>query len=192
MTTRLLRACAGLLLLIVGVSASAAAQAPASQDRKAGRGDGVRQGPAAPATTRGVVAPVPPVVPPPPAVERPTAPEPFTYKPEGRRDPFLSLVNRAITSEARPMTKRPEGVPGLSWDEIALRGIFHGPKGPVALVQGPDTKTYQVHVGDRFFDAVVKAITPDSLVVLQEVNDPLSLQKQRESRKTLRVAEEVK
>jgi len=42
------------------------------------------------------------------------------------------------------------------------------------------------------FDAVVKAITADSLVVLQEVNDPLSLQKQRERRKTLRVVEEVK
>jgi hypothetical protein len=88
--------------------------------------------------------------------------------------------------------KKPDGVRGLSWDEISVRGIYMGQKGPVALIQGPDTKTYQVKVGDQLYDALVKAITADSLVVLQEVNDPLSLQKQRERRKSLRVAEEVK
>jgi Tfp pilus assembly protein PilP len=123
-------------------------------------------------------------------VERPASPEIFTYKPEGRRDPFVSLINRAIAE--KPTQKKPDGVRGLSWDEISVRGIYMGQKGPVALIQGPDTKTYQVKVGDQLYDAVVKAITADSLVVLQEVNDPLSLQKQRERRKSLRVAEEVK
>jgi Tfp pilus assembly protein PilP len=124
-------------------------------------------------------------------VERPASPEMFGYKPEGRRDPFVSLINRAI-AENKPAQKKPDGVRGLSWDEISVRGIYMGQKGPVALIQGPDTKTYQVKVGDQLYDALVKAITADSLVVLQEVNDPLSLQKQRERRKSLRVAEEVK
>jgi Tfp pilus assembly protein PilP len=133
----------------------------------------------------------PTVVPPPPAVARPVGQEAYSYKSEGRRDPFLSLVNRG--TESRPVQKKPEGLRGLTFDEIALRGILQGGRpGAIAIVQAPDTRTYRVHVGDQLYDAVVKAITADSLVVLQEVSDPLSLQKQIERRKTLRVVEEVK
>ena len=131
-----------------------------------------------------------PADPPPPAVQRPAPQEAYSYKPEGRRDPFLSLVGRG--SDSRPAQKKPDGVRGLTFDEIVLRGIMQTASGTVAIIQAPDTKTYRVRVGDQFYDAVIKAITADSLVVLQEVNDPLSLQKQRERRKTLRVAEEVK
>jgi Tfp pilus assembly protein PilP len=130
------------------------------------------------------------VVPPaPPVVERPAGPDGYAYKADGRRDPFVNLVNRA--TENRPAMKKAEGLRGMSFDEITLKGTYQSPGGVVALVQGPDSRTYRVRVGDQLFDAVVKAITADSLVVLQEVNDPLSLQKQRERRKTLRV-EEVK
>ncbi len=207
MTTPL-RACASVLLAalcasgaVVPVAAQAPAQkkpaaAPAKNQPAAARGPQVPAQPkkpaaVAPAKSQPVATPEPPPAAAPPDVERPPAPESYSYKPEGRRDPFLSLVNRAVLSD-RPSMKKPEGLRGLSWDEITLRGIFQGRKGVVALVQGPDTRTYQVRVGDQFFDAVVKTITADSLVVLQEVNDPLSLQKQRERRKTLRVAEEVK
>jgi Tfp pilus assembly protein PilP len=204
-----LRACAGLLLAALcasGVVVSATAQAPA-QKKPATAAPAKNQPaavpvtppaqpkkpvPAAAAKSQPAATPVPPAPVAPPDVERPSGPESYSYKPEGRRDPFLSLVNRAVLSDNRPSLKKPEGLRGLSWDEITLRGIFQGRKGAVALVQGPDTRTYQVRAGDQFFDAVVKAITADSLVVLQEVNDPLSLQKQRERRKTLRVAEEVK
>jgi hypothetical protein len=60
------------------------------------------------------------------------------------------------------------------------------------MVLAPDGKTYIVHVNDRLVDGVVKQITPQGIVVLQEVNDPLSLVKQREVRKNLRSAEEGK
>ncbi len=117
--------------------------------------------------------------------------ETFSYRPEGRRDPFLSLINRV--ADNRATAKRPEGVRGLSFNDIVLRGILQGGKPTaIAIVQAPDNKSYRLHVGDQLFDAVVKAITNDSLVVMQEVNDPLSLQKQAERRKTLRVVEEVK
>ena len=52
------------------------------------------------------------------------------------------------------------------------------------------TTSYVPTIGSR--TAVVKAITVDSMLILQEVNDPLSLTKQREIRKTLRAVEEVK
>src|SRR4051812_28222901 len=40
------------------------------------------------------------------------APSPaYSYSPEGRRDPFVSLIGRG--SDARPAGSRPTGVPGL-------------------------------------------------------------------------------
>jgi hypothetical protein len=60
------------------------------------------------------------------------------------------------------------------------------------MIQGPDSKTYIVHQGDRLSDGKIKTITPTGLVVVQDVNDPLSLVKQREVRKLLRSLEDVK
>jgi hypothetical protein len=60
------------------------------------------------------------------------------------------------------------------------------------MVQGPDNKTYVVHQGDKFADGVVKSVTPQGLVIVQDVHDPLSLVKQREIRKLLRSVEEAK
>ena len=54
------------------------------------------------------------------------------------------------------------------------------------MVQGPDNKTYLVRQNDKLLDGTVKAITAQGLVILQEVNDPLSLVKQKEVRKMLR------
>ncbi len=122
----------------------------------------------------------------PPAVEQ----ESFSYRAEGRRDPFLALVRRG--PEGRAGGKRPEGVAGLAVSEIALKGTMLYRGGYVALVQGPDTKTFIVHPNDRLLDGTVKAITADSIVMVQDVDDPLSLVKQREVRTTLRVAQEIK
>ena len=43
-----------------------------------------------------------------------------------------------------------------------------------------------VNAGDRVMDGTVKSITQDAVVFSQNVNDPLSLVKQREVRKTIR------
>ena len=62
----------------------------------------------------------------------------------------------------------------------------------IAMIQGPDNKTYIVHQGDKLLDGTIKSVTPQGLIVIQEVNDPLSLVKQREIRKFLRSVEDVK
>jgi len=128
-----------------------------------------------------------------PAVQAP-APAPtetYSYRSEGRRDPFVSLVNRGV--EPQPGQPRPTGIAALSASEVSLRGIVQSRGRYLAIVQGPDARRpYIVHVNERFADGVVKAITADSMLILQEVNDPLSLTKQREIRKTLRAVEEVK
>ena len=61
--------------------------------------------------------------------------------------------------------------------------------GFIALLQAPDRKTYNVRVGDKLFDGTVKSINQEKVVFSQDVNDPLSLVKQREVPKPVRQAE---
>ena len=118
----------------------------------------------------------------------PTA-EPYTYNPEGRRDPFVSLVARG----AQPTSGRHvEGVSGLTTAEIVLTGVLQSRGGFVALVKGPDGKTFNAHVNDRLADGTIRSITPQGMVIMQEVNDPLSLVKVKEVRKGLRASDDVK
>jgi Tfp pilus assembly protein PilP len=127
-----------------------------------------------------------------PAAPAPAAPVPqgatggagYSYDPAGRRDPFVSLTARG--GELPPPGSRPSGPAGLLVNEITLKGVLKSPKGYIALVQAPDNRTYMMHAGDKVFDGTVKAITQDALVFSQDVNDPLSLVKQREVRKAIR------
>jgi type IV pilus assembly protein PilP len=130
---------------------------------------------------------------PPAAVPQAAAAPAFVYNPEGRRDPFVSLVRRAAEARER-QGKQPSagGVSGFLVSELTLKGVMVSRGERVALVTGPDAKTYLVRVNDRLLDGTVRAITADSLVCLQDVNDPLSLTKQREVRMTLRAVTEAK
>jgi Tfp pilus assembly protein PilP len=148
---------------------------------------GLQAQPAQPATpqTPSTTAGQPPA----PTPEAPPA-ETYTYQPEGRRDPFVSLMGTG--AEPRVTSKRGDGAAGMTLAEISVRGIVQSRGELVAMVQGPDNKTYIVHQGDKLADGTIKTITPQGLVVIQEVNDPLSLVKQREVRKLLRSLEDAK
>jgi len=115
----------------------------------------------------------------------------YAYNPEGRRDPFVSLLKRAADVKSR-QGKAPAGVAGFLVSELSLKGIMLSRGDHVALVTGPDNKTYMVRANDRLLDGSVRAITADTLVCLQDVNDPLSLTKQREVRLTLRAVADAK
>jgi Tfp pilus assembly protein PilP len=135
----------------------------------------------------------PPASPPVEAQAKPQAPAGapavgYSYNAEGRRDPFISLTGRG-TGGSEPAS-RPAGLPGLLINEVSLKGIVKEAAGFYGLVQGGDAKTYTIRIGDRLMDGTVKAITADAVVFSQDVNDPLSLQKQREIRKSLRPGEE--
>ncbi len=80
-------------------------------------------------------------------------------------------------------------MPGLLINEISVKGILKDRAGFVAMIQGPDNKTYVIKAGDRLLDGNVKSIVQDAVVFSQEVNDPLSLVKQKEIRKSLRSAD---
>ncbi|MDP2321870.1 MAG: pilus assembly protein PilP [Acidobacteriota bacterium] len=143
------------------------------------------QKPKAPAPAAPAAAPGPPLPAPPPN---------FQYSTDGRRDPFVDLVNRGSDTVRgnNASAKRPDGVPGLETNAIVVRGIMLSRGAFLAMVAGPDGKVFTVRAGDKLFDGVIRTITAQAVVILQEVNDPLSLEKQREVRKFLRGGEEVK
>ena len=85
-----------------GRGAPAAAQPPATPP-PAGRGAGPAGAPA-----------------PTPAPAEPLAPQGYTYNPEGRRDPFVSLVRRGSETGTVP-GERPPGLAGMTSAEIALK-----------------------------------------------------------------------
>lgn len=116
----------------------------------------------------------------------------YSYNPEGRRDPFVSLLKGGTDARTARPAGGVDGVAGLSVTEISVRGVVAGRSGYIAMVQGPDNKTYLVRQNDRLLDGTVKTVNAQGLVVLQEVNDPLSLVKQKEIRKMLRGLEEGK
>jgi Tfp pilus assembly protein PilP len=125
-------------------------------------------------------------------VQAPLEPAGYTYNPEGRRDPFVSLLRRGTTTTRGGVGAtgvRPAGLAGLDTAEVTLRGTVRSREGFVAILQGADQKTYIVRAGDKLFDGTVRTISQNDMVILQQVNDPLSLEKQREVRKVLRQAE---
>ena len=139
----------------------------------------------------------PSTTPPPPtpqtpasAAATPPAQEAYTYRADGRRDPFLSLVG--LGNEGKLTSRRGEGPTGLSVAEVSVRGVMQSRGALVAMIQGPDNKTHIVHAGDKLLDGTIKSVTPQGLIIVQEVNDPLSLSKTREVRKLLRSLEDAK
>jgi Tfp pilus assembly protein PilP len=137
-----------------------------------------------------------PAAPPPPQAQAPappakdTAPAPpadFSYAIEARRDPFVSLINRGTETKPSPSkVARPEGIAGVLVDEVAVRGIVQTRGAWVAMIAAPNGRTYTVRPGDRLMDGNVHTITGESVVLTQEVKDPLSLAKRREVSKPLR------
>lgn len=124
---------------------------------------------------------------PPAAESAPIPPAHYAYEAESRRDPFLSLVH-AGTDRTKTPTKgtRPDGLAGILVDEVAVRGILQSRGTWVAMIAAPNGRSYTIRAGDRLMDGSVRAITGQAVVLMQEVNDPLSLEKQREVRKQLR------
>ena len=110
-------------------------------------------------------------------LEEPSTPESYHYDPQGRRDPFQSLIGPAPKRQSGQVP----GPPGFLIDEIKLQGVVKTrEQGLVAMVNGPDNKGYLIKVGDKVLDGEVIRITPTSVVFRQEVNDPTRIERFRE------------
>jgi Tfp pilus assembly protein PilP len=115
-------------------------------------------------------------------LEEPATTDTYRYDPEGRRDPFRSLIGPAPKHDTG---QRPEGVPGFLIDEIKLQGVINTRHGLSGMISGPDNKGYLLRVGDKLFDGEVIRITRSSVVFRQEVNDPTRIERYREVVKDL-------
>ena len=101
----------------------------------------------------------------------------YRYDPQGRRDPFRSLVG---PSPKVSRENAPPGPPGFLIDELDLSGVVRTGQGLVAMVNGPDNNSYLLRQGDKVFDGEVVRITANSVVFRQEVNDPTLIERFRE------------
>lgn len=151
------------LLLVIAAVASVVAQTPATAPATDNTGTDVQK------TLEEIL-------------EEPTTTDTYRYDPQGRRDPFRSLIGPAPKLEPG---QRPPGVPGFLIDEMKLQGIFKTRAGLTAMVNGPDNKGYSLKVGDKVLDGEVIRITQTSVVFRQEVNDPTRIERYREVVKDL-------
>jgi hypothetical protein len=111
----------------------------------------------------------------------------YVYRSEGRRDPFVSLIN--TRPEPRRTLPRVDGPAGFMVAEVSVRGVLESRNALVAMIQGPDRKTYLVRNGDKLADGVISEVIREGLVILQDVADPAAVTKQREVRRLLPSAE---
>lgn len=148
--------------------------------------------PAAPATAPADASPAPASDTIKSIIDQELQPDPsgYSYSPQGRRDPFVSLL-KPVSADQGARTRRP-GMEGFLIQEVALKGIVRTPKGFTAMLLGTDGKSYFVNVGQRLFDGVIVSIDATTVTLRQEVSDPLSTVKSRDVKKTLYPTEEAR
>ncbi len=101
-------------------------------------------------------------------------PTPFISGPEivaATRDPFVRAAT-PVAREASPPAPpiRVEGLPGVSIDEISVRGVLHAEGRSVAFVQARDRSNYVVTAGDRLRDGVVESVVSDGLLLVADAD----------------------
>jgi hypothetical protein len=122
-------------------------------------------------------------------VGRPAAAEarqasPTAYEDDGRRDPFVSLVVPQKTTAAP--TRPRAGLGSLSMADVSVKGIVRSSAGAVAILEGPDGKSFQARRLDRLHDAVVTAIDANAVVFTAQMVDAVGAVRSLEVRKVLR------
>ena len=183
---------AALMGAAVSAAQSSPSKAPAAPPAANAPAPANAAAPVSAPTSATAPAPAPGTAPAPAAAVTPLEPQGYTYDPQGRRDPFVSLLRRGGDVPRASGGTRPNGLAGLETSEVTLKGTIATQGTYVGILQGSDNKTYIVRAGDKLLDGTIRVINPESMVIAQQVTDPLSLEKQREVRKLLRQTEEAK
>ena len=109
-------------------------------------------------------------------------PSVYTYEVGGRRDPFRSLLVRNPSEKERV---RPPGLAGITVDELELQGTIKARQNWVAMMRGPDNKSYLIRKGTTLFDGEVTDVSATEVTFRQNVNDPTNPKPFREVVKAL-------
>ena len=104
--------------------------------------------------------------------------EKYTYDPEGRPDPFKSIILTGTSKEQQfvsPLQQR-------DVTEMKLIAIVWGGLGQSAMLQTPDGKGYTVRIGTRIGlnKGVIKKITQREVIVEERYTDVFGETKARE------------
>jgi hypothetical protein len=107
------------------------------------------------------------------------------YEGLSRRDPFAPLVTPPTTQVAATAAtpRRVPGLAGMAAADVVLKGIVASGATRLALLEGPDGKTYLARAQDRLLDAVIRRIDADAVVLLTNATAKVG---GRELRKPLR------
>ena len=110
---------------------------------------------------------------------------PSGYDDGTRRDPFVSLLlsKRAAAAPGRPTA----GLAGLSVSDAMVTGLVKSGSKVLAILQGPDGKSFMAHSQDRLLDGVVKSIDTEGVVFVAQVADAAGVSRPREIRKPIHV-----
>jgi Tfp pilus assembly protein PilP len=112
--------------------------------------------------------------------------EPSGYDPQGRRDPFASLVRESPAATATSDAPRAKGLAGIAVTDVEVTGIITAGEKWLAIVAGPDGTTYLARTNDRLHDATIRRIDRDAVVFLARTRDVTGATVSREVRKALR------
>jgi len=110
----------------------------------------------------------------------------YSYKPLGRRDPFL---DQSVRSQGRRNHR--EGLAGLYIDELELEGIFFFDGEYLAQFQGPNNRPYVVRVGHEVYDGRVVRIEANTVVFKKMLSVPMGGTKEKLIYKRLNPEEEA-
>jgi len=118
----------------------------------------------------------------------------YVYLPEGRRDPFQSILREA-GSEAAKKTDEVNLPPlqRVTVAELTVIGIVWGGFGYMAMVQTPDGNGYAVQRGARIGNnnGIVSAITEKAIIVEERMTDIYGKKQVREYAKPLHAKESL-
>jgi Tfp pilus assembly protein PilP len=109
---------------------------------------------------------------------KPATPAAPPAKAAKKRDPFISPVVSAQSSESGPACTT--GKRCLMVGSVIIKGIVRGPNGMIAVVATPDKRGYFLRENDPVFNGYVYKITADSVIFRENATDNLGRSTQRE------------
>ncbi len=90
-----------------------------------------------------------------------------TISVEGKRDPFVSLINVSTGKGAN----LPPGKAGLVVATVHVDGTVQSQGGMIAVLSNPDQRVYFVREGDKLYDGDVEKITLDGVTFQEDSKD---------------------
>jgi Tfp pilus assembly protein PilP len=114
------------------------------------------------------------------------------YEPAGRRDPFVDPRPKRTAPATPPTILRPPGFAGVATAEITLTGTVESGNGYIAIVEGPDRRTYIVRPGDRLFDGTIRLITEQAMLIETRAGNAAGAESGRDVWKVLRQTHEAR